>query len=145
MKNKRPAISSILLFGLTATLFAHAPTVIVEYYENTSGEMYVRTSDGTEYDVDQFGFGEELPVGTTLITLDGDYAELRMDPNGTIIRVGENTNFRVDGLQVVGMALQQIGQLLDDEAPQGVGGHGGPGHELHLVHRSGGGGTGLRA
>jgi hypothetical protein len=49
--------------------------------------------------VDQFGFGEELPVGTTLITLDGDYAELRMDPNGTIIRVGENTNFRIDGLQ----------------------------------------------
>jgi hypothetical protein len=99
MKNKRPAILIILLFGLTATLFAQAPTVIVEYYENTSGEMYVRTSDGAEYDVDQFGFGEELPVGTTLITLDGDYAELRMDPNGTIIRVGENTNFRVDGLQ----------------------------------------------
>jgi len=43
-------------------------------------------------------------VGATLITLDGDYAELRMDPNGTIIRVGENTNFRIDGLQGRGEA-----------------------------------------
>jgi hypothetical protein len=97
-KNILPVLL-VMLFGLAAFAFAQAPAVIVEYYENTSGEMYVRTPDGAEYDVDQFGFGEELPVGTTLITLDGDYAELRMDPNGTIIRVGENTNFRIDGLQ----------------------------------------------
>ena len=104
MKNKNLAILIVLLFGLTAAVFAQSPAVIVEYYENTSGEMYVLTPDGVEYDVDDFGFGEELPVGTTLITLDGDYAELRMDPNGTIIRVGENTNFRVDGLQGCGEA-----------------------------------------
>jgi hypothetical protein len=100
-KNILPVLL-VLLFGLTAFAFAQSPAVIVEYYENTSGEMYVRTPDGAEYDVDQFGFGEELPVGATLITLDGDYAELRMDPNGTIIRVGENTNFRIDGLQGCG-------------------------------------------
>ena len=102
-KNILPFIL-VLFFGLTAFTFAQSPSVIVEYYENTSGEMYVRTPDGAEYSVDQFGFGEQLPVGTTLITLDGDYAELRLDPNGTIIRVGENTNFRVDGLQGCGGA-----------------------------------------
>ncbi len=104
MNNKILPFLLILLFGLAAVAFAQAPAMIVEYYENTSGEMYVRTPDGAEYEVDQFGFGEELPVGATLITLDGDYAELRMDPNGTIIRVGENTNFRIDGLQGRGEA-----------------------------------------
>jgi hypothetical protein len=104
MNKKIIPILLIFLFGLTAVAFAQAPAVIVEYFENTSGEMYVRTPDGAEYSVDQFGFGEQLPVGATLITLDGDYAELRMDPNGTIIRVGENTNFRIDGLQGQGDA-----------------------------------------
>jgi hypothetical protein len=99
MKNKILPILVVLLFALTAGAFAQTPAVIVEYYENISGEMYVRTPDGAEYDVDQFGFGEELPVGATVFTLDGDYAELRMDPAGTIIRVAQNTNFRVDGLQ----------------------------------------------
>jgi len=99
MKNKILPILVVLLFAFTAGAFAQTPAVIVEYYENISGEMYVRTPDGVEYGVDQFGFGEELPVGATIFTLDGDYAELRMDPAGTIIRVAENTNFRVDGLQ----------------------------------------------
>ncbi|UCF97226.1 MAG: FecR domain-containing protein [Spirochaetaceae bacterium] len=106
MNNKILPILIVFLLGLTAAVFAQTPTVVVEYYENSSGEMYVRTPDGAEYEVDQFGFGEELPVGATIITLDGDYAELRMDPNGTIIRVGENTNFRVDGLQGRGDAQQ---------------------------------------
>ncbi len=99
MKNKILPILLVLFFALTVAAFAQTPAVIVEYYENTSGEMYVRTLDGAEYNVDQFGFGEELPVGATVFTLDGDYAELRMDPAGTIIRVAENTNFKVDGLQ----------------------------------------------
>ncbi len=99
MKNTILSILVVLLFTFTVGAFAQTPAVIVEYYENTSGEMYVRTPDGAEYGVDQFGFGEELPVGATMFTLDGDYAELRMDPAGTIIRVAENTNFRVDGLQ----------------------------------------------
>jgi len=63
---------------------------------------------------------EEAVDASTLITLDGDYAELRMDPNGTIIRVGENTNFRIDGLQIAQY-------LLDDEFCPSVrirGGHG---------------------
>jgi hypothetical protein len=99
MNNKILPVLLMLIFGLATAAFTQVPAVVVDYYENTSGEMYVRTPDGAEYSVDEFGFGEQLPIGATLITLDGDYAELRMDPNGTIIRVGENTNFRVDGLQ----------------------------------------------
>ena len=99
MTNRAFPIVTILLLAVAGLAFAQTPAMIVEYYENTSGAMYVRTADGAEYDADQFGFGEELPPGATLVTLDGDYAELRLEPNGTIIRVGENTNFRVDSLQ----------------------------------------------
>ncbi|MBN1834948.1 MAG: FecR domain-containing protein, partial [Spirochaetales bacterium] len=98
-----PILAILLLAGTGAVLAessaAQVPAMIVEYYENSSGAMFVRTSDGAQYEVDQFGFGEELPPGATLVTLDGDYAELRLEPNGTIIRVAENTNFTVEGLQ----------------------------------------------
>ena len=50
-------------------------------------------------DADIWLVGGELPVGSTLITLDGDYAELRLQPAGTILRIAENTNFTVNGLQ----------------------------------------------
>jgi uncharacterized cupin superfamily protein len=99
MTNRATPIVTILLLAVAGLAFAQTPAMIVEYYENTSGAMYVRTADGAEYDADQFGFGEELPPGATLVTLDGDYAELRLEPNGTIIRVAENTNFTVDSLQ----------------------------------------------
>ena len=61
----------ILLLAVAGLAFAQTPAMIVEYYENTSGAMYVRTADGAEYDADQFGFGEELPPGATLVTLGG--------------------------------------------------------------------------
>ena len=109
MNKRLIPILAILLFAAAGLAVAQTsaaqtpagqkPVMIVEYYENNSGAMFVRTADGGEYDAEQFGFGEELPPGATLVTLDGDYAELRLQPNGTIIRVAENTNFTVDTLQ----------------------------------------------
>ncbi len=89
----------VVLVTAAGLLAAQEPRAVVEYFENNSGEMYVRTPDGGEYNATQFGFGEELPLGTTVVTLDGDYAEIRLDPNGTIIKIAENTNFVVDSLQ----------------------------------------------
>jgi hypothetical protein len=99
MRNRTIPVLTILLLAVAGMAFAQTPAMIVEYYENNSGAMYVRAADGAEYDADQFGFGEELPTGATLVTLDGDYAELKLEPNGTIIRVAENTNFTVNSLQ----------------------------------------------
>jgi len=116
MKAKLIPILAILLLAGAALAFAQTsaaqtPAMLVEYYENNSGAMFVRTPDGAQHDADQFGFGEELPPGATLVTLDGDYAELRLVPNGTIIRVAENTNFTVDGLQGRGGATQNTFSL----------------------------------
>ena len=99
MKRLSIPLLVILLFAAAGAAFAQTPAMIVEYFENSSGAMYVRTAAGAELDADQFGFGEELPPGATLITLDGDYAELRLVPGGTIIRVAENTNFTLNSLQ----------------------------------------------
>lgn len=89
----------LLLLAAAASFAAPAPKAVIEYFENNSGGMCVRGGDGRETEAADIGFGDELPVGSTLITLKGDHAELRLVPNGTIVRVSENTNFTVTGLQ----------------------------------------------
>lgn len=99
MKAKRNTILILLLLGAAGALFAQAPVVRLEYFENSSGDMSVRLPGGKEMGIEEIGIGKELPVGATLVTLDGDYAELRLRPAGTILRISENTNFTVNGLQ----------------------------------------------
>ena len=96
MRRKILIVSVLLLLGL-GYLSAQS-RAIVEYYESVSGEMRAIVGED-EYYLDDFSFGEELPVGFTLITEDGDYVEIKLDPNGSIFRISENTNFRIDALQ----------------------------------------------
>jgi hypothetical protein len=99
MRTRRNTILILLFLGIAGLLFAQSPVVRLEYYENSSGDMYVHLQNGSELNVDEIGMGQELPVGATLVTLDRDYAELRMQPTGTILRIDQNTNFTVNGLQ----------------------------------------------
>ena len=92
----RKILIILLLFGITLALSAQ-PAVILEYYENFSGDLRVM-ADGRELFPEDLE-GEELPPGSTLVTESGDYAELRLEPAGTIIRISENTNFTIQGLQ----------------------------------------------
>jgi hypothetical protein len=92
----RKIVTILLLFGFTLALSAQ-PAVILEYFENYSGDLRIM-ADGTELFPEDLE-GEELPPGSTLVTESGDYAELRLEPTGTIIRISENTNFTVQGLQ----------------------------------------------
>jgi hypothetical protein len=100
MKRKIFFLSLVLLLPAAAGLFAaQAPRMVIEYFESNSGAMYVRTAGGKEIEAADLSFGDELPVGATLITMKGDFAELRLVPNGTIVRVAENTNFTVSSVQ----------------------------------------------
>jgi hypothetical protein len=92
----RKILVVIFLLGFTLALSAQ-PAVILEYYENFSGDLRVMVDGEEMYPEDLEG--EELPPGSTLVTEVGDYAELRLDPSGTIIRISENTNFTVQELQ----------------------------------------------
>ena len=75
------------------------------YFENLSGELQVVDSSGEqEIYGEELSFGDEVPVGWTVVTGNNDSVELSMEPSGTIVKIAENTNFSVDGLQNLGGA-----------------------------------------
>jgi hypothetical protein len=96
MNRKITTLTILFFLGFILALSAQ-PAVILEYYDNFSGDLRVMI-DGEEMFPEDLE-GEELPPGSTLVTESGDYAELRLEPAGTIIRISENTNFTVQGLQ----------------------------------------------
>ena len=99
MSGKKILLACIILFGAALFLAAQQPSAVLEYFEDISGDLRVVTADGEELYGSELAFGDELLPGSTLVTYDGDYAEISLDPNGSIIRISENTNFRVDALQ----------------------------------------------
>lgn len=93
------ALISVLL--LPTSVFAQAgktaaPTVILAYYEDASGVMAVKDDKGADVDLVE---GLRLQKGWTLITDKGDLAELKLDPNGTIVKISQKTNFKIESLQ----------------------------------------------
>lgn len=104
---KRICVAAALFAALLlapALLFAQAgktgaPSVILVYYEDVSGALAVKNEKGVDVDVSE---GMRLQTGWTLLTDKGDLAELKLDPNGTIIKVSQKTNFKIDALQGAG-------------------------------------------
>lgn len=88
-------MGGLLLLGLgTAFAQAEEPVGILEYYDDDF-EIVVRDADGFEYN---FFLGMELVPGDTIETFNST-AEVRLVPNGSIIKVGTNTEFTIDELQ----------------------------------------------
>ncbi len=96
----------ILILQTTTTLIfsidnsASIPVVNIMYMNDNSGDLMFTNETGTEelysYEV---VLGSELPIGWTVLTGNGDSVELQLQPNGSIIRIAENTNFKVMSLQ----------------------------------------------
>ncbi|MFW5728570.1 MAG: FecR domain-containing protein [Spirochaetota bacterium] len=90
----------LLIGGLVALIAGVAvaqdqePVAVLEYYDDDF-EIVVRDADGFEY---SFYLGMELVPGDTIETFNST-AEVRLVPNGSIVKVGTNTEFTIDELQ----------------------------------------------
>jgi hypothetical protein len=100
------ALALAVLLVLPGMLFAQskpatakpaAISVTLEYFENNSGIFDVKDEKGASVPNPQFG--DELKPGWTVITGKGDLAELKMTHTGTIVKVAQSTNFRLDKLR----------------------------------------------
>jgi hypothetical protein len=97
------AVTAAALLLVPLAVFAQAekpkaggPAVVVEYFEDNSGNLAIKDKAGKDV---QFDVGTRIQPGWTVVTDKGDVAELKLDPNGTIIKISQMTNFRVDSLQ----------------------------------------------
>ncbi len=98
----------ILFFAGTGAVFAQAP--LLAYFENPSGGLKIRESNGTELSGDKLKIGNRVPVGSTVITEEKDYVELQL-VNGTIIRINENSNFTITSIQGLNGAKENSFEL----------------------------------
>ena len=92
----RILLAAMLLGGSLA--FAQNK-VVLSYFEDNSRELRIVSTDGSEErSAGRLSFGDVVPVGWTIVTGNEDSVELSLEPNGTIIKLAENTNFKVEAL-----------------------------------------------
>ncbi len=91
--SKRFSLLLVLLGALTVAVYAQEPTAQIVYAEDEYSLVIIdRSGDNREANI-----GDNVRVGETLRTGAGA-AELRLNPNGTIIKLSRNTAFKVDAL-----------------------------------------------
>lgn len=96
MKRTRTAFLPVVLLFVSALAFAQkAPSTILEYFDN-SQQITITNKDGMQYQLVNFGMA--LEPGDQIATRNSS-AELRLDPNGTIIKLAPYSDFTVDSLQ----------------------------------------------
>ena len=99
---KKLSILCVLLLAIpAAAIFAQdgAPVAVLEYFDNPDG-VFILTSDGQDLFPE---YGMELFPGDRLKTAQS-VAEIRLDPNGSLIKLAMNTDFVIDTLQQRGGA-----------------------------------------
>ena len=104
MKRILAIVLALAVVAVFPALAQQGPRAVLEYFDNASGDLLMKLGDGSEVAGDNFDIGMDVPVGATIVTFDGDSAEVRLQPNGSIIKIAANTNFLVEGLQGAGGA-----------------------------------------
>jgi hypothetical protein len=99
MRLHRSIILAALLAILATAAFGQAAqSMILEFVDGT--DLTVIYPDSTAYTLRSGAVqeGDSIPVGSSVRTGPSTSAELRLSPNGTIVKLARSTNFRIDGL-----------------------------------------------
>jgi len=95
MKRFIPLCIFILLLPVLVSAQNADPSAILAYYED---DTQIEVIDTAKMPVEVY-YGMELQPGDTIRT-NATIAELQLDPNGSIIKLSENTIFTIDELQM---------------------------------------------
>ncbi len=91
----RTVVTFAVVFGVTGLAMVGAnPVAVLEYFDNDF-EMTIVDADDFEYD---FYLGMDLLPGDTILTRNST-AEIRLQPNGSILKIGANSRFQIEAIQ----------------------------------------------
>ena len=101
---KRIVFSLLVLFLLPALAVAQGKAsvaagqkLVLEFVDGPDLSLTAADKSVKKLNVGIFE-GDNIPVGTTIVTGPGTSAELKLRPNGTIIKLAKSTSFTVAGL-----------------------------------------------
>ena len=88
----------IIFFLLQSLLLTFAAEPLLIYFQNRSGGLRLVEPGQVVRSGAELKFGMNIKIGTTILTEKNDSVELKL-PNGSIIRIHENTNFTIIAIQ----------------------------------------------
>ncbi len=102
---KKLLLLAIIVFGAVAfTVSAQStqPTAVLQYFDDPT---QITVTDASGNQLTSVYYGMDLPPGSTVKT-GTSTAEIQLDPNGSILKLADNTNFTIQTLQ--GNANQNV-------------------------------------
>jgi hypothetical protein len=99
MRLHRNILFAVLFALVAAGAYGQAgQSMVLEFVDGT--DLTVIYPDSTAYTLRSGAVqeGDSIPVGSSVRTGPSTSAELRLSPNGTIVKLARSTNFRIDGL-----------------------------------------------
>jgi len=99
---KRPLIIIVLFFSLFFSVYGDAGTsgaaAVIIYTEGDNFD--VLDSSGNSISIDPYSaIGSELAAGDIILTYDNTYVEIQLADSEHIIKIAENTDFRLDKVE----------------------------------------------
>jgi hypothetical protein len=88
------ALLALLTLAAGTAVAQTRPAAILEYFDD---ELEIQILDAEEFEYNNIFMGMQLLPGDTVRTF-GSTAEIRLEPNGTIIKLSPETEFTVEGL-----------------------------------------------
>ncbi|OHD15629.1 MAG: hypothetical protein A2Y38_08410, partial [Spirochaetes bacterium GWB1_59_5] len=99
MRYKKWLILATLAFaGLTMVAAQAGQSLVLEFVEGDNLDVVYPDSTSFSYKSGSIMEGDSIPVGATVKTGAGTSVELKLKPNGTVIKLAKMTTFRVEGL-----------------------------------------------